>query len=55
MKKETEILTSSPLRNQLDASLKEKKHKTGNLTPGVTCTEKININKCLTLALLSHT
>jgi hypothetical protein len=40
MGKESEILTSSPFKNQLHASLKEKQPKTGNLTVGLTRTEQ---------------
>jgi hypothetical protein len=39
MGKHSEIFISSPYRNQLRSSLKEKQRKTGNLTAEVTRTE----------------
>jgi hypothetical protein len=40
MRKESELLTSSPFENQPDPSLEEKQQNTGNLTSGGTRTEK---------------
>jgi hypothetical protein len=43
MGKHSEIFRSSPYRNQLRSSLKEKQRKTGNLTAEVTRTEKSTV------------